>query len=188
MTALFLIVIGLFCIVTEEDSLLSFQAWSGDNCETINLWKQEDGHFYVFLPSYAELERVTVVSHTASSVSINQIKLENGMHCACFSAGVPYTFSYCICGMPRQGEILFLKSSNIASMHLETQSGTMNYIHGAKGNKETGTMRLLLPDGELAYSGEIKSIQGRGNGTWEFEKKPYSIKLAEEADLLQVSI
>lgn len=54
-----------------------------------------------------------------------------------------------------------------------------------KSNKATGAMVLWDETGGTVYSGALKQIKGRGNSTWGAAKKPYQIKLAEAADLLQ---
>ncbi len=45
------------------------------------------------------------------------------------------------------------------------------------------TMRIELPDGTVDYEGTL-SLKGRGNGTWDFPKKPYALKLDEKAKIL----
>ena len=75
-------------------------------------------------------------------------------------------------------------SADIAAMFVNTQSGSMGSIHADKDHKEKGNMLLVQSDGSLNYQGELKHIKGRGNATWDMEKKPYNIKLSESADLL----
>ena len=45
------------------------------------------------------------------------------------------------------------------------------------------TIRIEMPDGTVNYEGTL-SIKGRGNGTWDFPKKPYSLKLDEKSKIL----
>ena len=45
------------------------------------------------------------------------------------------------------------------------------------------TMRIELPDGTVDYEGTL-SLKGRGNGTWDFPKKPYALKLDEKSKIL----
>jgi hypothetical protein len=81
--------------------------------------------------------------------------------------------------------IMFVRSANIATMYIDTESGDMDYIHSKKGNEEKGTVRVYREDGILDFAGNAKSVNGRGNTTWSgFKKKPYSLHLTEEANLL----
>ena len=54
-----------------------------------------------------------------------------------------------------------------------------------KSNKATGSMILQNEDGSVVYDDALTQIKGRGNSTWELDKKPYQIKLSEKTDLLQ---
>ena len=51
-------------------------------------------------------------------------------------------------------------------------------------NQTTGSIALVDAQGVLSYAGDLRQIRGRGNGTWEYPKRPYQIKLEEKADLL----
>lgn len=185
MTTILLIVIVFLCKIQDRQPILSFRIFSGDCDQTVTLWKNDAGGYYAFLPGYAQMEDVRIKLHTDTPVYINGLNLVDGMTCVSFEEGTSYPFSYTVWGKQEKDEIVFLRSANIAAMHIETQSGNMRNIHRSKGNKEEGKLTLYLPDGTVNYSGTLISIQGRGNSTWGVsEKKPYSIKLTKEADLL----
>lgn len=54
-----------------------------------------------------------------------------------------------------------------------------------KSNKATGNMILQNADGSVVYQDALTQIKGRGNSTWQKDKKPYQIKLSTKTDLLQ---
>ena len=54
-----------------------------------------------------------------------------------------------------------------------------------KSNKATGRMILQNDDGSVVYHDGLSQIKGRGNSTWQQDKKPYQIKLSTKTDLLQ---
>lgn len=188
MTAVLLAGVVMLCAVSlqqTQSDLMSFRIPSVEGERSISLWEKEDGRFYVFLPSYADLNQMEIDLHTESPVQISGILLEEGMRCSSFALDTPYAISWHAWGKTHQREITFLQSANVPAMYVDTQSGSMDYIHQKKGNKETGWMTVYRADGSLDYSGQMESIQGRGNNTWtEYEKKPYSIILSEKADLL----
>ncbi|MBD5517811.1 MAG: hypothetical protein HDR07_04745 [Lachnospiraceae bacterium] len=74
-------------------------------------------------------------------------------------------------------EIAFLKSANIPAMFIATESGGLEYLHEDKENEEPGNLCVVRADGTAEYQGELLRISGRGNSTWEYEKKPYALKL-----------
>lgn len=188
MTAVLLAVVVTLCAVSlqqTQSDLMSFRIPSVEGERSISLWEKEDGRFYVFLPSYADLNQMEIDLHTESPVQIGGILLEEGMRCSSFALDTPYAISWRAWGKTHQREITFVQSAHIPAMYIDTQSGSMDYIHQKKGNKETGWMTVYRADGTLDYSGQMESIQGRGNFTWlSYDKKAYSVKLSESTNLL----
>ncbi len=82
------------------------------------------------------------------------------------------------------GKIKVMKSSNIASLHINTASGDMQYIYESKDHEETANMQVLTESGELAAAVRLDTIKGRGNTSWEPPKKPFEIRLDQPLDLL----
>ena len=86
-------------------------------------------------------------------------------------------------------EIRFIFLSNIPTVYLlstnpETEGRQWVESSIEKANKATGSIVMQAGDGNIIYEGNLTQIKGRGNTTWELEKKPYQIKLEEKADLL----
>lgn len=157
----------------------------GKNLKKINCWNNEAGECYIFLPSFSKQADVKIYSDTDNSVFINKTKIKDGMSCDNFEFNVPYNLTYSSFGKTHKYKLTFIKSDNIPSMYIDTESGSMDYIHSKKGNEEEGNLSLYNSDGSINHIGKIESINGRGNNTWDgFDKKPYSIKLENEANLL----
>ena len=168
-----------------EDALpISVQTSASGRTEDISCWEGEAGQYYVFLPSFADLSETTIRTEAGAEVHIGGQALKNGQSCGSFHISEPYALEYSNHGEAREGTITFLLSAQVPSMHIDVQSGNMDYIHALKGNKESGRIRIYNVDGTVSFAGNLKSISGRGNATWTMEKKPYSLVLAGEADLL----
>lgn len=183
-TVLLVLVIVQSILQTQEKNPLSGISFSVAG-QSVSLWEGEDGVNYVFLPSFAELSEVQICLDTDTEIQIDGVKVENGMNCASFTLNTPYDVFCTSWGVEYCKKITFLRSGNVATMFIRTQSGSMKYIHEKKENEERGTVTLYTADGYLNFSGDMGSINGRGNNTWEaFDKKPYSIKLDQAADLL----
>lgn len=80
-------------------------------------------------------------------------------------------------------DVHVMQSENLASIEIDTQSGSLEYISGSRENTEQGRMRITLADGTRSYEGGIEEIRTRGNSTWALDKKAFQIKLSENADL-----
>ena len=185
---LLLLLVVLVCVVQSKTRNIDpffIQLSTDGKCEIIRLWEQETGEYYVFLPSYADFPEAEIRLNTTVPIYVDGEILTEGMDCEIFQSDVVYDVTYTAWGKEYNHTIVFMKSANVATMYIDTESGSMEYIHDKKGNEETGTISLYTPEGTLDYAGELLSINGRGNNTWEyFDKKAYSVKLSEEADLL----
>lgn len=183
---IFLVALVFFVSDNKTDDLFSIKILASDNTEVITCFEDEDDHIYIFLPSYAQLSDA-VIQVENDNLSIDGVVLKDGMSLSCFETDKEYELSYTYFGNVHTKSVSFLKSENVAAMHIDTQSGSMEYIHDKKGNKETGLTRIYSADGELDYSGDIAEINGRGNSTWDYyDKKPYGVTLTQEADLLSL--
>lgn len=153
--------------------------------EEIEPWRDENGIYYVFLPGYVEMKELQVIVKTDSKISINGIAIKNDFLCNDLVCNIPYEVEYTQFGMKKKSQVIFVRSKGVAAMFLETESGSIEYIHENKEYEERGTIALYTESGKLSHQGTIESIHGRGDYTWKFsEKKPYNIKLSDEADLL----
>lgn len=76
-----------------------------------------------------------------------------------------------------------MQSENLASIEIDTQSGSLDFISADKENGESGRMTVTLADGSVSYEGVIEEIRTRGNSTWALDKKAFQLKLSKKADL-----
>ena len=56
-----------------------------------------------------------------------------------------------------------------------------------QNHKERAAITLYTADGQVDYQGtETDMIRGRGNSSWNYEKKPYNLYLYQPASLLEM--
>lgn len=129
--------------------------------ETIEPWKAADGKHYFFLPAYASAESAKLISSDGTETPFveGSVRLSDGE------------------------TVELLTGSTLPAVYLTTESGSLDAIQADKSHKESGTIRIVNADGTVHYEGLLSQIKGRGNTTWDYEKKPYNIKLKEKADL-----
>ncbi len=88
-------------------------------------------------------------------------------------------------GDPLPWRICFLRSENLCSLFINTTDTPMSGIeHDIYSGAEA---TLFSPTGSVLYSNKDIQIKGRGNATWQAEKKPYELKLPEKAGLCGLS-
>ena len=169
--------IGITAQVSSQEGEETLQCWEVR-------WSNEDKRGYFFLPAYADLSELRLQKNASNPIYLDGREIKDGMTCEEFQTGVPYDLYYRHRGREYHFTLTFLQSANIPAMYIDTASGSLDYIHEKKGNKEPGSLRLYNPDGTLDSSGTLDSIGGRGNSTWEYEKKPYNLTLSRDTDLL----
>lgn len=153
------------------------------NTHEISIFDAKDGNFYVFLPSYADLEEVFVVLKDKHAYSLGNIDLTDRMTCGLFELEQPYDLFADHCKI---GNLTFYRASNIAAMYIDTVSGTMKAIHEDKEHKEYASLALYTADGDMDFSNHMITLKGRGNTSWSRDKKSYTITLPQSAALLQM--
>ena len=168
----------------EVNMPLSFSVQLDGQQEKLGCWLDESGNYLVFLPSGAELSDVVLSPEEGTQIALEQTLLEESRNCGHLQTETPYLLSCRAGDITTEHTLTFLQSAQMPSLYLDVRSGSMEMIHETKGNQESGHARLYTPAGELAWSGLVESLRGRGNTSWLQEKKPYSMTLAREADLL----
>lgn len=150
----------------------------------VTLWQSDAGTCYFFLPGFAKNTGLILKDSNHNNIYINDVQIAETDILRGISDEHPYTLSV----MDPEGNsilcksVIFMYSSSLPVMSLTTKSGNLDYIHADKSNEEAGATALFDESGQPLYSGTVKAIRGRGNSTWGLSKKPYQIKLNEEAD------
>lgn len=159
----------------------------GESSDILVKWWycQSEDKYYFFIPKKLVQKGMHWMFSEADRVWIDDKLIDNGALCdleeGCYQVSAELPEGKKSCNM----EICY--SSNIASLFLETESGSMDYLHESKEHYESGSYTLLAENGNLYYSGGIEKIHCRGNASWEnTQKKSYQIKLTEKKDLLRM--
>lgn len=149
--------------------------------QEISIYDAPNGHCYVFLPSYTDLKHVSVVLPARKTVTIGGIELSDGMNCGAFEFETDYTFQD---DQHQETTLRFYRTQNVATLYIDTVSHTMDNIHSDKNVEETASITLYTADGQINYADSYSTLSGRGNTTWNYNKKPYVLKLSNAASLL----
>lgn len=175
----------LFVTASAEGNAITSFTVNTDTAETsadlgaVEWYKASDGTYYIFLPASAVKSNLTVWFTADADVMCGETKLVSGETTDAFANGDSFTIT---CGTASYN-VKFLKAEKSGTVYINTESGSMDAIHADKSHKESGTVIILDENGNVQYDGDLDSIKGRGNSTWEQAKKPYNIKLDKKTDL-----
>ncbi|MGM9619153.1 MAG: CotH kinase family protein [Oscillospiraceae bacterium] len=159
--------------LTGELAALSLRVTDGTGqTQELSCWQNENGEGFFFLPSHASLEAAELLVNGESTT-------EPPLDLSAVTPGEALS----VTDGGRETTLTFLCSEALPAVYITTASGSLEAVQADKSYKESGDIRVVNADGTVEYAGQLKYIKGRGNTTWDYEKKPYNIKLTEKADL-----
>lgn len=163
---------------------ISVEIYTGESRENISLWESKEGTVYCFLPSYVDLENAYLCVKSLRSVFLDDKKIGDGA----ILSGIELNRDYTLCIGGNNYTLQFVQSANVATMYIDTRSGSIKEIHANKENEEKINITLYDDRGRMLYRSERfnDEISGHGNSTWGYVKKSYNLKLSAAADLLEM--
>lgn len=166
----------------EENNQISVKIIEGSEQKTLYSWLNEtEGREYFFLPAFVDYD--IYVGSKDKEIYINGKRYYKGERLEWENDSIYKMEIYdgkehdLICSH----DIVFMKSENIPSVFIETDSGSMSMIND--DYQESGSIDIILSEGQVEYSGKLEKISLRGNSTRGYPKKPYSIKLKDAKPL-----
>ncbi len=167
----------------ESVAEIEAEAGKGDGAAVKTEWYEINGTYYLFVPSSIDLSNAKISFKADADVFAGETKLVNGETTDALSGKSEITLT---CGKD-SFKVIIINESTVASVFIETESGNFDAVHADKNHKEEGNITIINADGASAeYKGVLEYIKGRGNSTWQMEKKPYNIKLDKKADLFDM--
>ncbi len=149
------------------------------NTPTTEWFLAEDGNYYLFVPTSISTALCKVSFVSDGAVTIDGDKVDNGS-----VISLEGKSSLAVSCKGKTYNVKIIAETELASVFITTESGSLDAIHADKEYKEAGYIQIIGEDGlTREYDGGLEYIKGRGNSTWKMEKKPYNIKLDKKADL-----
>lgn len=145
---------------------------------------------YVFLPSYADMNRIgleTIAERVDFTSGTETVTVRSGESVICgFETGIPYRMHVFNASGTEIGarNVTFLKSEGLPVLYVNTRTGSMEKLDADKTYKEKASIEFLNPEGGLVFTDDIRSISGRGNQTFTYEKKSYQLNLSVPVDFM----
>ncbi len=179
----FIMAFSVFAIMGSADGqpvvayVAQYDETEGDVDRVVN-WYEINGKYYFFIPSSIDYDTAKFYLTGANATVDGAVYTEAKTLTEAFGEKSELTVG--VGGATYN--VVVIKESETASVFINTESGNLDYIHAVKGNEEEGFIEIVDEAGETVYEGGLE-IKGRGNSTWQMEKKPYNIKLDDKENL-----
>jgi hypothetical protein len=154
------------------------EAWSAWQCVHGRDYKEinPDEKFF-FLPSSADSSKVDIFNNFTENVNVNGTEIPAGK---VTEVNYEQDKTYEVKAENETYKLRFMKSEAEAAVYVNNSDadgkGTdlFTYLSDEKSNTAKAAGAIVSPDGKVDNT-SIKKIKGRGNTTWNMDKKPFNI-------------
>ena len=151
----------------------------------VTLWQSTDGSCYVFLPGFAagaesSLSLVSVEDNGYLQIGDRVLNPGDGVTGFSWEEAYPLRVYNNKNQVTLEAPLIFLHSSRLPVISMETDSGSMEKVEADKEEKERGSVSVWDENGGMLYEGKAESIGASGNSTFGLLKKPFEFKLRRE--------
>ena len=175
-----------FCGVTgfaADEAISAFSVGTVEEKEhgaqlSVDWYKSKNG-IYMFIPQSVNLAEAKIYFTASDDVYADGVRITSGSSAAFLDGKSEVTLT----SGNASYKVKIVAISDVSSVFIETESGSLDSVHADKEYKEKGEITVIGADGNVEYDGELDYIKGRGNTTWGLDKKPYNLKLEEKANL-----
>lgn len=180
---------------------LSYTAVSGNDVTVIYPQTAADGKDYLFLPSSADLTKVSfniddsfrsMTVRADNSVTLNDSDTFDLLSLFDDPSAQNGEYTVTVIALPKFGivsvqKLTIMKSENISTVYLSSsdpENKGREWVDSSKSNKADGNMAFVADDGTIIYEDKLTELKARGNSTFtDFEKKAYQIKIKNKYNL-----
>lgn len=150
--------------------------------------KREDGiseEYYFFLPSGADSKKAEILNTFSTDIKIGDVTITSwGIATVDYNTAEDFKVE----ANGKEFTVRFRKSSAEAAVYINNpdadDNGTdlLSYLSQDKENDAKATGAIVNKDGSVDNT-DIKKIKGRGNTTWDKEKKPFNVTYEEAVSI-----
>lgn len=165
-------------VTASVTDALYAHAYSGEDAESEAWvkWYEKNGKMYFFMPTSTDSKKLEIYNSFSSDATINGVTVEpNQSKVVSFSEDAEYTAT--VGG--KNYIVVVLVSNAEAAMFINNPAdfdgkNLWAYLTEDKENSASATSALLDEEGNLDTT-PIKKIKGRGNTSWDADKKGFNI-------------
>ena len=137
-----------------------------DTQQIIQGFEGDNSTYYLCLP--AATQEKEIIFETGADISV--ISKQDGTYV-----------------INEDNQLYVLYGSEIPSVYISLKKD-LSYITQDKSHVDSGHITFLSPEGRLEYTGDLDEIKGRGNTSWELDKKPFQMKLTRSVEVYDIPV
>lgn len=174
-------------IEAEQVSNVEFNAGIEINGYKINTYLK-NGIYYLFLPNAIDITNVNI-NYTygvdIANISSGSVDLQNKIITNDFSVSDQLTITF----TDNKQYTIKVMQSDIPSICINLDDATLEEVNGGSKDEKYPARLQVVGASNAEYNITNKEIElkGRGNSTWNYDKKPYQIKFDKKENLLGLS-
>ena len=178
----------IFSVILSLFGNSSSDAVKGFSVSDISVETKEDAaikviknnyKYYLYIPSYMDTSEIKLNVEDGYNIAIDGKKISDGEVTSVLNNKSIFTLS--VNGSIKLVNIV--KSANVSTIYICTDSGNMDDVYANKEYKQQGTLVYVGSDGDVQYDNVLDHIKGRGNSSWNYAKKGFNIKLDKSTNL-----
>jgi hypothetical protein len=165
---------------------LSFLITDNKLTVEVKIWQEkQEGMYYLFLPSYADINHIQLKSPQSYVVRMSNISYTDSDLLQNLALDTVCDMSVLSRGNGRvldSYKLTIIRSENLPAAFITSEN--ISELNKGTVSKASGTLTLITSTGNVDYRGALDAIQKHGSSTWKLLKKPYDITLADRCGLL----
>lgn len=200
MRAVFIVLVAVIsvfvlevCVHFEDEKCIETVQFvcpaEGNETERVSLY-HTDGTYYAFLPSFADFGAMHIECARGYALYIDGTNYHTGKLCTALQPDKQYSLVLkSLLGRTLFDEkLVIMQAQNVATLSVHLTDGTIEDINTKydKSVTKTGTCSIIEPGGRVEYSGNFKSLKGRGQVSWFANKKSYNISFSDATNLFDM--
>lgn len=158
---------------TETEAWQKWQLNKNENC------------YYFYLPSGAGNTQIEVYNNSTTDATVNGTTIQSLSSAVVnYTAGSTYDVNF----NGTSQKLTIMKSTAEAAIYVNNSNadgngtGLWEYLSADKSNSATATGAIVDKDGSVDNT-TVKKIKGRGNSTWDKDKKPFNVTYNERVSI-----
>ncbi|MBQ8860736.1 MAG: CotH kinase family protein [Ruminococcus sp.] len=171
-------------VTVATTAALYAHAYNGEDTEAWVKWYEKDDKMYFFMPTATNADTIEIYNAFTTDAVLNGVTIPSGN-----SADVNYKedTQYSVSVNGKDYSLIIMRSSAEGAMFINNPSdfdgmNLWDYLTEDKSNDAKATGAILDDEGNIDNT-SVKKIKGRGNTSWDADKKGFNVTYEDAVEI-----